>query len=456
MSAAMSVPAMNVQDVSQNRRIASLTKLMRELEQSRTPQQTIRTLQRGFSETDGFGASMLLSTRGLPRGQYRVVQMLLDDGPFTRDHAEHAPISDGPVQGGGVVAAIIGRPEPQLIQDVDWSSDPYFRETLSGYSSVMAIPFAGDRLPMTWVILLEKPPERFTVLELETAVERVALVGALLENQTLAEQLARANERIDGDARQVGALQRALLPATLPQIAGLEIAVSYQPSGRAGGDLYDFFPLDDRDDNDDDDGDDAPDDGNGAIDRWCFVIGDAAGHGLAAAVVMTIVQSVLHAHPPNIAGPADLLVHANRQLCRKKIGGFFTAFLAIYHPRSRQLTYAIAGHPRPLLKRSSDGAICPLDAVASYPLGILESEIFAEATVPLESGDVVLLYTDGITEARGGDDADLFGQDRLMGVFHDAGDRPADLIHRLAEAVCAHEQGHDANDDQTLVAARVL
>src|SRR5438270_10163 len=99
------------------------------------------------------------------------------------------------------------RAEPQLIQEVDWSSDPFFHETLRGYASVMAIPFAGDRLPMTWVILLERPPERFTVLDLETAVERVALVGFLLENQILAEQLARANERIDRDARQVGELQ---------------------------------------------------------------------------------------------------------------------------------------------------------------------------------------------------------------------------------------------------------
>jgi sigma-B regulation protein RsbU (phosphoserine phosphatase) len=253
---------------------------------------------------------MLLSTRGLPQGQYRVVQMLLEDAPLN-DYVGQQQDEPGPVQSGGVVEEIIRRREPQLIQEVDWTSDPIFHETLKGYASVMAIPFAGDDLPMTWVILLEKPPERFTVLELETAVERVALVGALLGNQILAGQLARANERIDRDARHVGELQRALLPATLPQIAGLEIAVSYEPSGRAGGDLYDFYPLDDRD-NEGEAG------GNGATNRWCFIIGDASGHGLGAAVVMAIVQSVLHAHPAGIVGPADLLVYANRQLCRKR------------------------------------------------------------------------------------------------------------------------------------------
>jgi sigma-B regulation protein RsbU (phosphoserine phosphatase) len=437
---------MDVQDLSQNRRIVSLMKLTRELEQCRTPKQTLRTLHRGFAEAYGFVASVLLSTRGLPQGQYRVVQMDLEGRPANALYRESRH-EWGPVQSGGIVAAIIGRPEPQLIQDVDWSSDPFFHKTLCGYASVMAIPLAGDHLPMTWALRLKRPPERFAVLDLEEAVQRVALILSLLENQALAGQLALANERIDRDARQVGELQRALLPATVPKIAGLEIAVSYEPSGRAGGDLYDFFPLDERYNN--------QADVIAAPTRWCVFIGDATGHDLAAAVVMAIVQSVLHAHPSGIARPASLLVHANRQLCRKSIDGFFTAFLGIYEPIPRRFTYANAGHPPPLLRRASNGTICPLDAVANYPLGIDPSETFKEATVHLEPGDTVLLYTDGITEARGSE-GDLFEQDRLTRVFRNGGDRPAELIEGLREAVRAHEQGQTPKDDQTLVAARVL
>jgi sigma-B regulation protein RsbU (phosphoserine phosphatase) len=432
---------MDAQDLSRNHRIASLTKLMRELEQSRTPEQTMRTLQRGFAEANGFVASVLLSTRGLPQGQYRVVQIRLEDGILK------APDESGPVQSGGIVAAIISRPEPQLIQNVDWSSDRFFGKSLNGYCSVVAVPFAGDRLPMTWLILLKRPPERFAVQDLEATVERVALVGSLLENQALVGQLKLAHERIDKDARQVGELQRALLPATLPQIAGLEIAVSYEPSGRAGGDLYDFFPLDERRN------DQA--DVNAAPTRWCVFIGDATGHGLAAAVVMAIVQSVLHAHPAGIARPASLLAHANRQLCRKRMDSLFTAFLGIYEPIARRLTYANAGHPPPLLRRSLDESVCSLDAVATFPLGIDASETFKEATVQLEPGDTVLLYTDGITEARGAD-GDLFEQDRLTRAFRVGGGQPADFIERLRQAVRAHEQGQAPRDDQTVVAARVL
>lgn len=91
----------------------------------------------------------------------------------------------------------------------------------------------------------------------------------------------------------------------------------------------------------------------------------------------------------------------------------------------------------------------------SYPLGIDESESFQEAIVQLESGDTLLFYTDGITEARDAD-GDLFGQDRLMRVFRTGGDQLAKFIERLGDAVRAHEQGQCAKDDQTLVAARAL
>jgi sigma-B regulation protein RsbU (phosphoserine phosphatase) len=437
---------MNVQDLAQNPRIASLTELTRELAKCQTPQQTLQALQSGFQKTYGFLATMLISTRRLPRGQYRVIGTQLEPGSLY-DVPDQTPDMPGTLHCGGVVAAIIARCEPQLIQEVEWNSDPYFHETLRGYASVMAIPLAGDHLPMTWAILMKRSPDRFTVSDLEESVQRLAISSALLENQMLAVQLARANERIDQDARKVGELQRALLPATLPQNAGFEVVVSYEPSGRAGGDLYDFFPLDDR-------GNDSKN-GNATSSPWFVFVGDAAGHDLAAAVVMAIVQSVLHSHPIDIAGPATLLAHVNRQLCRKGIGGFVTAFLGVYEPLSRRFTYVNAGHPPPLLKRLADGTIHPLEAALSYPLGIEESEEFTEAAVQFDPGDIVLLYTDGITEARDAS-GNLFEGERLMHAFRDSGEEPVELIEHLRESVRAYQQGRAAGDDQTLVAVRVV
>ena len=139
---------MHTQDLSQNRRIARLTQLTRELEQSRTPEETLQMLETGFAEVEGFVASLLLSTRGLSPGHYRVVGAQLKDEP-PNDLRSQAKEEPGPVRRGGILGAIIKCREPQLVQDVDWSCDPFFCETLSGCTSVMAIPLTGDRLPMT-------------------------------------------------------------------------------------------------------------------------------------------------------------------------------------------------------------------------------------------------------------------------------------------------------------------
>src|SRR5882724_351429 len=108
--------SMNVQDVSPNPKLASLKELTRSLEQSLSPDETLRALHRGFTETGGFVASMLLSTRGLDQGQYRVVRVQLTDD---LQESVFASVSEeqGPVQSGGIVAAITARSEPQLIQD---------------------------------------------------------------------------------------------------------------------------------------------------------------------------------------------------------------------------------------------------------------------------------------------------------------------------------------------------
>jgi sigma-B regulation protein RsbU (phosphoserine phosphatase) len=240
--------------------------------------------------------------------------------------------------------------------------------------------------------------------------------------------------------QQVAELQRLLLPDPLPKISGLELAVSFDPSGRAGGDLYDFFPLDD----------DA-----GPRGRWCIFIGDASGHGSAAAVVMAMVQTILHAHPSDVAGPAEILGHVNRQLCRKKIGGFVTAFLGIYQPDEKRLVYASAGHPAPLFKSPGGDKVGQLDAVASYPLGIDATESFKSAEIELHVGDMLLFYTDGITEARGADRA-MFELERLEKEFREFGGGPEALIKHLRGLVNAHQRGQTPVDDETLVAARIV
>ena len=264
---------------------------------------------------------------------------------------------------------------------------------------------------------------------------RTGVVEALRESKALAARLARTIRELEGEAREVGDVQRSLLPDPLPNIPGVEIAASCQPCGHAGGDLYDVFPLND-----------GP-----TPDRWCIFIGDATGHGLAAAVVITMVQSILRAHPSHVSGPGELLAHCNRHLCDKRVSGFVTGFLGIFQASTRRLTYACAGHPVPLLKSSNRQTVSRLDAIASYPLGVDPDTTFTERSSRIRPGDTLLLYTDGIAEAVNADD-EMFAEERLEAAFRESRERPAGLVAHFQRLVTAHRAGRRPTDDQTLVA----
>ena len=427
---------MRSNDLSNNQRIASLTRLMQALEGSRTPSETLRTIRRGLEETYGPTAVMMLATRGLPPGEFRVVEMHLSgESSSELDWNDESQ----PILRGGLLADIIGQRRPQLLQDVDWSDDPHFSQMLAEFGSIVAIPFRQSRLPMDWLILMNRRPAEFSEDDLEQSMLRSILIGSLLESQTLAEDLALANAKIDADIQQVADLQRSLLPDPMPDISGVELAASYLPSGSAGGDWYDLFSPE------------GPDDPDG---RWCLFIADVSGHGLGAAVVMAMTQAILRAFPTPVCGPAELLEHANRSLCRMKISGFATAFLGIYEPRKRRLVYSSAGHPPPLL-RKSDGQVIRLDAALTYPMGIDVHNGFEETTVQLKTGDTVLLYTDGITEARGVN-REFYDVHRLATELAECGCAPRDLIQRLRNAVVSFQRGQKPVDDQTMLAIRLV
>ena len=145
---------MRVVDLSRNPRVARLARLPYELQQSRNPDQTLRALQAGFANDEEILASILLSTRALAPGEYRVVRMHLSDHP--ENDLDLGVCDRSPERAGGIIGAIVTRGQAQLLQDVDWSDDPHFRDVLQEYSSIIAVPFSGDRLPMNWVLLLRK------------------------------------------------------------------------------------------------------------------------------------------------------------------------------------------------------------------------------------------------------------------------------------------------------------
>jgi sigma-B regulation protein RsbU (phosphoserine phosphatase) len=152
-----------------------------------------------------------------------------------------------------------------------------------------------------------------------------------------------------------------------------------------------------------------------------------------------------------------MLEYVNRHLTARYTGEsdtFVTAFYGIYNPADRTLSYACAGHNPPRLKRCEDGSLALLDAVRGVPLGINPAEQYASTVHPLVRGDQLVLYTDGITEARN-PKGDMFGLERLDVLLENCSVTASDLLRSVLAAVEEFTDGRPADDDRTLLVAKI-
>lgn len=425
-------------NLTANSRIDSVIDLTRSLIACRTPYEAMLKYTAYLGSAFSDRAQLILSTKDLPAGEFRIWRLRTDDG------VEHvAPCDpwkdfDRPVRRGGLIGRITQYMQPQLIHDVDWGDDPHFSRELSPYHCLIAVPLFNERLTLNWSLMLARDPARFTPVDVEESFTRATLIGSLIDSLYVRGELSEAHAHIDRELARMARIQRALLPVPIPRIPGLQLAASYETFIQVGGDLYDFIPLEGQ---------------NG---RWCLFIGDASGHGPSAAVAAAMVQATLHACAPGSRGPAQLFGTLNRHLCDKPIeDSFVTAFLAFYDPATRRLTHASAGHPLPLLSTPADHTIATLNAVGGIPLGIDPAASFDEASFRLEPGQVLLLYTDGISEARAPDDS-MFGPEGIEQSLRGRNDSARAVIDRVRNSLHAHQRGRPPADDQTVVAARVL
>ena len=364
---------------------------------------------------------------------------------------------------GGVVGEIAYANAPVVIEDLPERLTPddpawFF---LQGFQSLVAIPQYDGGEGLNVLMALFPPGVELDHSIIPTLHWQSGLFGRGTQNLVLRNQLAAALKTLDRELEIVGQIQRSLLPRELPDIAGFELASYYDTSARAGGDYYDFFPLPGG--------------------RWGAFIADVSGHGTPAAVLMAVTHALAHAQPGAHAPPAELLRYLNELLSRwyTRNGAFVTAFYAVLDPARRTMTYARAGHNPPRLVRG--GRAMSLDEVGELPLGLVDDRPdYAEASVTLHAGDLLLLYTDGITEApappqprppSSSDRQDgtmeppkpagreLFGVKRLDDALVACCANPtvsaAICIERVRHAVDEFTAGAPPTDDRTLLAIRV-
>jgi sigma-B regulation protein RsbU (phosphoserine phosphatase) len=242
---------------------------------------------------------------------------------------------------------------------------------------------------------------------------------------------ALEKERIERELELAATIQRQILPRELPEVPGLEIAARNRPTRQVGGDYFDLFPL------------------SGG--RLAFVVADVSGKGVPAALLVSTVHAAIHLQIEDAKTVADLIGRLDRHLQRyAATRKFLTAFFGLLDTSSGTLRYVSAGHNPALLRRRS-GEIELLKATG-VPLGMFPNASWKEESVALEQGDLLCVYTDGVSEALNAADEE-FGLERLERLL--APEAPVeDLCRSVFDAVEAFAADVPQYDDQTLLLVR--
>jgi sigma-B regulation protein RsbU (phosphoserine phosphatase) len=251
-------------------------------------------------------------------------------------------------------------------------------------------------------------------------------------------------ERLEQELRVARSIQMSLLPQTPPRIPGLVLAGHCEPAREVGGDYYDFLPIDDH--------------------RLGILIADVAGKGISAALYMAELKGLVLSLSQRHVSPRELLIDANRIISRHlDPGSFITMTYAVVDRAARTLTFARAGHcplvhvPGPYAASRAPQSLTPDGMVMGlqFDTGNVFERLLKEVTLPLDRGDLFLLYTDGMSDAMN-EQGDCFGDNRLAELVSEHADlSPSQLRERVLREVHAFAGSAARHDDMTMVLVKV-
>jgi PAS domain S-box-containing protein len=310
-----------------------------------------------------------------------------------------------------------------IIEDVSRSTDVEVHLLGEAIVSVLAVPLIVEGRPLGALEVGTILPREFTDHDarlLRLAADRAALV---IERTRLHEQ----------EHLIASELQASLLPDLLPDVPGLDMAARYLPGGagaRVGGDWYDAIAL------------------PGA--RLAIVMGDVAGHGIAAASIMGQLRSATRAYVLDGAAPGEALERLNRFLLTVDADTMATVAICLVEPATGTVCYANAGHCLPFL-RTQKGKPAFLAGGGGVPLGALDAPVYEEASTTLGGGDTLVLYTDGLIEERG------TAYDEGLRRLEESTTKSGADLERLCDRILRGTVGDGIRDDDvTLLVLRVL
>ncbi|MEX0819794.1 MAG: SpoIIE family protein phosphatase [Pirellulaceae bacterium] len=298
--------------------------------------------------------------------------------------------------------------------------------------SVICAPLVGASDGAFGMIHLDAqdPAHQFTSDDLDILVNIANLVGQAVDHARLHETQLQFDRR-ERDMETARQVQQHFLPADHPNIDGYQISDYYKPADAVGGDYFGYTELPDG--------------------QLAIAVGDVAGHGVPAALLMARLCSETRYCLVTDIIPSDAVQSLNQQLTKQTYSFFITFALCVLDPVRHELTVVNAGHMPPLLRRARTGTVEEIGAeLSSPPLGIDSELTYHQSTITLEPGDIVVMYTDGISECPS-PSGPLYGINRIRRIIATAKDA-REVTGRLLADVSKFMQGLPQEDDTCIVA----
>jgi sigma-B regulation protein RsbU (phosphoserine phosphatase) len=259
----------------------------------------------------------------------------------------------------------------------------------------------------------------------------VALKKSFDELHDLSEALARAKERMQNELNVGHDIQHSMLPDTVPDCSEVVLCASMDAAREVGGDFYDYFMLSD--------------------DELCFCVADVSGKGVGSALFMAMAKLLIKSRAADDKKPAKILSRVNSDLAQDNPHCMFvTVFLGMINLRSGRVTYTNAGHNPPLIKRAS-GTVDEVPDMHGPILGVQEGREYGQSEIDLGLGDVLLIFTDGVTEAMDKDE-NLYSDTRLLQKVQGISEiNASEVLQTVRDSVDEFALGAEQADDITMI-----
>ncbi len=326
----------------------------------------------------------------------------------------------------------------KVVNDTDVMDLPYSAQIIhrEGIKAFAHAPITIEGNPVGVLSAFSRSAKGlFTDEFVELFKNLAAQIGVALRNARQTTELIEAREQ-ERELQIAKKIQLDLLPTRTPSITGVSLSGICVPARQVGGDYYDFLPR-----------------GENSVD---LVVADVSGHNVGAALIMAETRTFIQAKAHSIPDASGIMTALNEffyeDLTRAEL--FITMFYAKYDAVNRQLSYSSAGHNPPLLWRAGARGCHRLDAEGLI-LGIKRQVKFEERIENLERGDILLLYTDGVTEAENGE-GEFFGEERLCGLLREYSNLPPlQVIDAILTQVRLFSGAQSFKDDVSLVVMRI-